>query len=565
MKKLLFVFFTIFTAQIFAQTNDENKPFPVTFTDIAANAGLKDTIIYGGVNSKKYIIETNGCGVAFFDYDNDGWMDVFVGNGLRLEGFEKGKEPTIHLYRNNKNGTFSDVTDKANLRHTGWGSSVTIGDYDNDGNEDLFLTYYGQNVLYRNNGNGTFSDVTAKAGFPVGNVRWGSGATFIDYDRDGKLDLFVANYLNFDVKTTPEPGKGVTCFWKGIAVNCGPKGLPTDTNLLYHNNGDGTFTDVSDKSGVSKITGRYSMTTIVTDFNNDGWADIYVACDSTSSTLYRNNKDGTFTDVSLESGTAYNEDGNSQAGMGVTVGDYDNNGFPDIFKTHFADDLPILYKNSGKDFFDDASRLAGFDHTRYVQWGTGFADFDNDGWEDILTVTGNVYPEVEKFFKEYPHRSPRLLYQNLHNGRFKDVSAMGGTGITEPRSSRGCAFGDFDNDGDVDVLVMNMNEPPLLLRNDLKSANNWLTIKLIGTKSNRSAIGSRVVIKNGERIQSQEVTAQTSYYSHNDFRLHFGLGAEKQADTIEIRWASGAVETVKNVAGNRFVTVKEGSGIESKK
>ena len=562
MKKLLFFFFII-AATTFAdaQSNGEKNPFPVSFTDIAAPAGLREATVYGGINSKKYIIETNGCGVAFFDYDNNGWTDVFVMSGTRLEGFPKGKGPTNHLYRNNKNGTFSDVTNKANLRRTGWGSSVAVGDYDNDGNEDLFLTYYGNNVLYRNNGNGTFTDATAKAGFPTGGVRWGSGATFIDYDRDGRLDLFVANYLKFDLATATEPGKGGNCFWKGIAVNCGPKGLPTDTNLLYRNNGNGTFTDVSEKSGISKVGGRYSMTAVVTDFNNDGWADIYVACDSTASTLYRNNKDGTFSDVSLESGTAYNEDGNAQAGMGVTVGDYDNNGFPDIFKTHFADDLPILYKNSGRDFFDDASRLAGFDHTRYVQWGTGFADFDNDGWADILTVTGNVYPEVEKFFKEYPHRSPRLVYQNLGNGRFRDVSAQTGAGISEPKSSRGCAFGDFDNDGDVDVLVMNMNESPLLLRNDLKSENHWLTVKLVGTKSNRSAIGSRVMVKIGERIQMQEITSQTSYYSHNDLRLHFGLGVNKQVDSIEIRWASGQTEIIKNIAADKFITIREGNGI----
>jgi hypothetical protein len=562
MKKLFFVFFVI-SANIFAdaQTDGEKNPFPVSFTDIAARAGLREATVYGGINSKKYIIETNGCGVAFFDYDNNGWTDVFVMSGTRLEGFPKGKGPTNHLYRNNKNGTFTDVTDKANLRRAGWGSSVAVGDYDNDGNEDLFLTYYGNNVLYRNNGNGTFTDETAKAGFPTGGVRWGSGATFVDYDRDGRLDLFVANYLKFDLATATEPGKGDNCFWKGIAVNCGPKGLPTDTNLLYRNNGGGTFTDVSEKSGISKVGGRYSMTAIVTDFNNDGWADVYVACDSTASTLYRNNKNGTFTDVSLESGTAYNEDGNAQAGMGVTVGDYDNNGFPDIFKTHFADDLPILYKNSGRDFFDDASRLAGFDHTRYVQWGTGFADFDNDGWADILTVTGNVYPEVEKFFKQYPHRSPRLVYQNLGNGRFRDVSTKTGAGISEPKSSRGCAFGDYDNDGDVDVLVMNMNEPPLLLRNDLRSENHWLTLKLVGTKSNRSAIGSRAIIKNGERSQMREVTAQTSYYSHNDLRLHFGLGANKQVDSIEIRWANGQTEIIRNITADKFITIKEGNGI----
>lgn len=561
MKKLLFVFTTIIFCRLFAASQTGEKPFPVTFTDIALQSGIKESTIYGGINSKKYIIETNGCGVAFFDYDNDGWMDIFVMNGSRLEGFPKGEEPTNHLYKNNKNGTFTDVTDKANLRRTGWGSGVAVGDYDNDGNEDLFLTYYGQNVLYRNRGNGSFEDVTQKAGFPVGNIRWGSGAAFIDHDRDGDLDLFVANYLSFDVKTAPEPGKGGNCFWKGIPVNCGPKGLPFDTNLFYRNNGNGTFTDISKESGIVKVTGRYSMTAIITDYNNDGWQDIYIACDSTSSTMYRNNKDGTFTDVSLESGTAYNEDGNAQAGMGVTIGDFDNDGLPDIFKTHFADDLPILYKNSGKDFFDDASRMAGFDHTRYVQWGTGFADFDNDGWQDILTVTGNVYPEVEKFFKEYPHRSPRLLYQNLGSGRFKDVSALSGTGISEPKSSRGSAYGDFDNDGDIDALVMNMNEPPLLLRNDLKSENNWLKIKLIGVKSNRSAIGSRVVIKFGTQKQMQEITSQTSYYSHNDMRLHFGLGKEKQAESIEIRWANGDVETIKNVPANQIVTIKEGSGI----
>lgn len=563
MKKTYFLFLLLLICAVFsaARNNNENRPFPVTFTDIAARAGLRETIVYGGIDSKKYIIETNGCGVAFFDFDNDGWVDVFVMNGTRLEGFQKGQEPTNHLYKNNRNGTFTDITEKANLRRTGWASGITVGDYDNDGFEDLFLTYYGQNVLYRNKGNGTFEDVTKQSGFPASGTRWGSGATFIDFDRDGKLDLFVANYLKFDVATAPEPGKGGNCFWKGIPVNCGPKGLPTDTNLLYRNNGNGTFTDVSEKSGISKVTGRYSMTAIVTDFNNDGWTDIYVACDSTSSTMYRNNKDGTFSDVSLESGTAYNEDGNAQAGMGVTIGDYDNDGFPDIFKTHFADDLPILYKNSGKEFFDDASRMAGFDHTRYVQWGTGFADFDNDGWQDILTVTGNVYPEVEKFFKEYPHRSPRLLYQNLGNGRFKDVSAIAGAGITEPRSSRGSAYGDFDNDGDIDVLVMNMNEPPLLLQNNLKSENGWLKVKLTGTKSNRSAVGSRVTVKIGEKVQMQELTAQTSYYSYNDPRLHFGLGNEKKIDSIEIRWANGQIETVKNVSANQIVTIKEGSGI----
>jgi hypothetical protein len=547
---------------------DENgdKDFPVTFVDTAERARLTGSIIYGGLDRKKYIIETNGCGVAFVDYDNDGWMDIFLPNGTRLEGFPKGKEPTNKLYHNNRDGSFTDATVKSGLARTGWASAVTVGDYDNDGLDDLFVTYWGQNVLYHNNGNATFTDVTSKAGVATKGTRWGSGCAFVDYDRDGKLDLFVANYLRFDLATAPEPGKGPNCLWKGIPVNCGPKGLPTDTNLLYHNNGDGTFTEVSDASGISKVRERYAMTAVVTDFNDDGWPDLYVACDSTASILYRNNRDGTFTDVAVETGAAYNEDGQAQAGMGVTIGDYNGDGQPDIFKTHFADDLPILYKNSGRGFFEDSSREAGFDHTRYVQWGTGLADLDNDGWPDIFTVTGNVYPEVEKYFKDYPHRSTRLVYRNLGNGRFKDVTAQCGPGVLTPHSSRGCAFGDFDNDGDLDVLIMNMNEPPSLLRNDYiggagRGANNWIKLKLVGTTSNHSAIGARVRLKAGGHLQTQELSSQSSYYSCNDPRLHFGLGASTKADQIEIRWPSGQIEIIKDVAASQIVTIKEGSGI----
>ena len=545
-----------------AETPSSTKTdFPVSFTDIAAAAGLSTPTIYGGLERKRYIIETNGCGVAFVDFDNDGWLDVLILSGTRIDLSSK-ERPTNRLYRNNRNGTFTEVTDKAGLRRTGWASSVCVGDYDNDGNEDLFLTYWGQNVLYRNNGNGTFSDLTEKVGLSTQGTRWGSGCTFVDYDRDGNLDLFVANYLKFDTATAPEPGKGTNCYWKGVPVNCGPKGLPTDTNLLYHNRGDGTFADVSESSGVAKVQGRYSMTATTTDFNNDGWPDIYVACDSTSSTLYRNNRDGTFTDVALEAGCAYNEDGQAQAGMGVATGDYNSDGLIDIFKTHFSDDLPALYKNSGRGYFDDASRAAGFDHTPYVEWGTGIVDFDNDGWSDILIVTGSVYPEVEKIFKEYPHRGPRLLYQNSRNGRFKQVTAELGAGILSPKSSRGCAFGDFDNDGDIDALIMNMNEAPLLLRNDYNSArvpqrNNWLKLKLEGTKSNRSAIGARVVLRAGSWVQVQEVTSQSSYYSHNDNRLHFGLGSNEKADSVEIRWPNGQLETLHNIPANQILNVRE--------
>ena len=537
--------------------------FPVSFVDVSERAGLTAPILYGGIDQKKYIIETNGCGVAFFDYDNDGWIDIFLLNGTRLGESPKGKEPTSKLYQNKRDGSFSDVTARSGLGRTGWASAVTVGDYDNDGFDDLFTTYWGQNALYHNNGNGTFTDVTSRAGLATKGSRWGSGCAFVDYDRDGRLDLFVANYLKFDIAHAPEPGKGPNCLWKGIAVNCGPKGLPTETNLLYHNNGDGTFADVSESSGISKVRDRYAMTAVVTDFNDDGWPDIYVACDSTASILYKNNRDGSFADVAVETGAAYNEDGQAQAGMGVTVGDYNGDGHVDIFKTHFADDLPILYKNSGRAFFEDSSRAAGFDHTPFVQWGTGLVDFDNDGWPDVFTVTGNVYPEVEKHFKQYPHKSTRLVYRNLGNGRFKDVTAVCGPGVLAPHSSRGSAFGDFDNDGDIDVLVMNMNEAPSLLRNDRVSrgANNWLKLKLIGRRSNRSAVAARVRLRAAAHLQTQEISSQSSYYSHNDSRLHFGLGANTKADQIEIRWPSGATETIKDIAANRIVTIKEGGGI----
>jgi enediyne biosynthesis protein E4 len=540
--------------------------FGVSFVNIARPAGLTRPVVYGGVDKKRYIIETNGCGVAFLDYDNDGWMDILLLSGTRLEGFSGGREPGPMLYHNNRNGTFTDVTQPSGLAKTGWASAVSVGDYDNDGFDDLFITYWGQNVLYRNNGNGKFTDQTAKAGLATKATRWGSGCVFVDYDRDGDLDLFVANYLIFEPEKVSEPGKGPNCLWKGIAVNCGPKGLPTDTNLLYRNNGDGSFNDVSDASGVSKVKNRYPMTAIVTDYDDNGWPDIYVACDSTASILYRNRGDGGFDDVALETGSAYNEDGQPQAGMGVSSGDYNGDGRIDIFKTHFADDLPVLYRNTGDNFFEDSSRAAGFEHTKYVQWGTGLVDLNNDGLPDIFTVTGNVYPEVEKFFPQYPHRSPRLIYRNLGNQRFKEVTAMCGPGAQEMQSSRGCAFGDFDNDGDLDVLVMNMNEPPSLLRNDYpggqgRGANHWLKLKLIGTKSNRSAIGARVRLLTGAQLQTQEVSSQSSYYSHNDPRLHFGLGSHKVVERIEIRWPGGQVEVIKEIAANQIVTIKEGAGM----
>jgi hypothetical protein len=528
------------------------------FVDVAAQAGLRYPVIYGGAESKKFILETNGCGIAFFDYDSDGWLDIFVPGGSLIDGTPPGA--TNRLYKNNRDGTFTDVTKRAGLERVVWASGVCIGDYNNDGFDDLFISCWGQNILYQNNGDGTFTDVTKQAGLLHPRPKWGAGCTFVDYDRDGYLDLFVSTYLDFDFKTIPLPGAAENCMWKGIPVNCGPKGLPTGRNFLYRNNGDGTFTDVSAASGIAQVDKRYAMTAVAADFDDDGWQDIFVACDSTPSILYKNNHDGTFTDVALEAGVAYNEDGREQAGMGVAIGDVMNRGRLDIFKTHFADDTPILYRSTGRGTYEDITASAGLGgFTRYVGWGAGFADFDNDGLMDLLFVNGSVYPEVEKHFSEYRYKNPRMLLRNLGNAVFENVSESAGPGITGPHSSRGCAFGDFDNDGDVDVVVMNMNEPPSLLRNDTKTDHHWLKVKLVGSKSNRSAIGANVLVTVGGRVQRQDVLSQSSFYSQSDLRLHFGLGAASRADMVEIRWPSGLVESYRNVPGDRVVTWREGS------
>ena len=537
-------------------------PFHASFTDVAGQAGLIVPVIYGGIEKKDYIVETVGCGVAFFDYDNDGWLDILVLSGTLLQGAPK--SATNRLYRNNRDGTFTDVTLRSGLARTGWASGVTIGDYNNDGFEDLFITYYGGAVLYRNNGDGTFTDVTAQSGIRVGPTEWASGCTFIDYDRDGRLDLFVANYLDLDLATAPKPGASPECNWKGVPVNCGPRGLKPGRLHLYHNNGDGSFTDVSQASGVGKANG-YAMTSVAGDFDNDGWPDLYVACDSTPSLLFRNNHDGTFSEEGLIRGAALSEDGVEQAGMGVAVGDFNLDGSLDLFKTHFADDTSVLYQNNGKGLFEDVTLRSGFGvETRYIGWGAGMVDLDNNGWPDIFVVTGSVYPEVARVLSEYPYKTPRLIFRSLgaQNGvvKFEELLDNGGPAIAAPHSSRGCAFGDFDNDGDIDMLIMNMNEPPSLLRNDVRGGGNWLKVLLKGTVSNRSAIGSRVTTAYGDKIQAQEVNAQSSFYSVHDRRLHFGLGAATSAD-LTIRWTNGATEQVKGVAVNQLVVITEGKGV----
>ena len=543
------------------------RPFDAYFVDVAENAGLTFPIIYGGVDHKEYILEANGCGCAFIDYDNDGWMDIFILTGTRLTGAPE--NTTNRLYKNNRDGTFTDVTKKAGLYHVGWANSVCVGDYNNDGFEDLFCTYYGQNKLYRNNGDGTFTDVTQQAGLAISTETpsWSAGCSFLDFDRDGHLDLFVSNYIQFDLKTAPRPEEDVNCNWMGIPVNCGPRGLAPGfpgKHVLYRNNGDGTFSDVTRKAKIDGPRRTYGMTVVAADFDEDGWPDVYVACDSTPGLLYMNNRDGTFREEGLFRGVALSDDGVVQSGMGIGIGDYHLTGHLDLFKTNFSDDTCDLYENDGHANFTDVTRASRIGmESNYTKWGTGIVDLDNDGYPDIFVVTGSVYPEVEKKLPQYPNKSPRILFRNLGDGTFEELYEQAGPGVMAPHSSRGCAFGDFDNDGDLDILIVNMNESPSLLRNDIRGRNHWIKLKLIGTKSNRSAIGARVLMHYGGKVQAQSRTSQSSYYSSNDPRLHFGLGTAEVVD-FQIFWPSGFIEHVKDVAANQLITVEEGKGIVAK-
>ena len=536
-------------------------PFFSRFVDVGQQAGLIHPTIYGENEKSTYILEVMGAGCAFIDYDNDGWMDLFMLCGRRLEGIPAGA--TNRLYKNNRDGTFTDVTEKAGLGDSGWAMGVCVGDYNNDGFDDLFVTYYGQNRLYKNNGNGTFTDVTEKARLLQPGIRYASGCTFVERNRNGLLDLFVANYLDVDLVHGPKPSMQIpNCNYEGLPVNCGPIGMTPLKQYLFGNNGDGTFTDVSKESGIAALSGSYGLTAVALDVDEDGWTDIFLACDATFSYLLMNNHDGTFREEALLRGLAVSSEGQRMSGMGVGVGDYNLDGHLDIVRTHFYNQSTGLYRNDGKGNFDDVSDQSGLSvERRFICWGTDLVDFDNDGYPDIFVATGTVYPELESVFPtRFPRRTPRLLFRNRRDATFAEMGDEAGPGITARDSSRGVAFGDFDNDGDIDILIMNRNERPSLLRNDSPKENHWIKIRLEGTKSNRSAIGARVLAHYGGKVQARAVTSQSSYLSVNDPRLHFGLGSATTAD-VDIFWPSGAKETYTGLAADKLHTIKEGKGI----
>jgi hypothetical protein len=534
-----------------------NESLKVQFTDITEKAGIAFT--HMSSPEKKYIVESMSGGLALIDYDNDGYPDIYFVNSLTVDLVKSKGKTKSALYHNNGDGTFTDVTDKAGVGDIGWGMGAAVGDYNNDGFDDLYVTCLGPDHLLKNNGNGTFTDVTQKAG--VGDPRWSAGAAFVDFDNDGNLDLFVSNYVAFDFNNLPDFGKGKLCQYKGIPVQCGPRGLPGDGDSLYHNNGDGTFADVSKKAGVSDPDGYYGLGVICSDFDGDGLVDIYVANDSTPNFLYHNNGDGTFKDIGFNSGTAVNENGSEQGSMGVTVGDYDHDGKFDLFVTNFDDDYNTLYHNDGRNSFTDVSYAAKVAAVSlpYVGWGTKFFDYDNDGWVDLFVVNGHVYPQIPSY------RQRNFVFKNNRDGTFTEVAEQLGAPFLEKRVGRGAAFGDLDNDGDVDIVINNLDGAPQLLRNDGGNASSSVLIKTIGVKSNRDGIGARLKIVSGDLTQTDEVRSGDSYISQSDLRLHFGLEKRTKIDLIEVRWPSGAVDKITGVSANKVLTIKEGQGLISQK
>lgn len=523
------------------------------FFNIAKQLNIEGVTRFGDGQTTRYLIETTGPGVAIFDYDGDGKNDLLVMNGGR-DGDTSFPPPM--LYRNAGSG-FEPAPGNGGIQEGGWGQGVCAADADNDGDVDLFLTYFGVSRFYQNEG-GKFVESTAKAGFPAAGHRWGAGCAWTDYDRDGRLDLFVASYVDITFEKSPKPGSAPECMWKDTPVACGPRGLPMARNVLYHQRADGTFEDVSLKAGILKPGGRYGLGVTAADFNNDGWPDIYVACDQTPSLLFENLRNGTFRERGVEAGVAYDNNGRAQAGMGIGVADFDGNGLLDIAKTNFSGDMPSLYLNEDGSFFRDTAAAAGLGKHLLLGWGTAFVDFDEDGRPDLVMANGHVYPEVDRAGKGETYKQPTLLYRNLGGGKFEDWSAKAGAAFVEPKASRGLAFGDLDGDGRPEIVIANMNAAPSVLHNEFPRGN-WLRVQLKGTSANRSAIGARVTVEAGGKRQILELTAGSSYFSQHEHALYFGLGAASKIDRAIVRWPNREATTweSRNVAVNQTVTFTE--------
>jgi hypothetical protein len=530
----------------------------IRLTDVAGQAGLTLVNVHGSA-SRDYIVDTNGNGAAFFDYDNDDDLDALIVNGSTRERMPLGGDQIVALYRNDGKGQFTDVTAAAGLAHRGWGMGACVADYDNDGFEDVYVTAFGPDVLFRNSGRGGFTDVTRTAG--LGDTRWSMNCAFGDYDHDGDVDLYVANYVAFDETRAPKPGSLPNCRYGNLPVFCGPRGLTGEPDVLYRNDG-GRFTDVSAAAGI-KDPGLYGFGVLFSDLDEDGWPDIFVANDSVPNQFYRNMRNGTFSEEGLLSGLAFSGDGREQASMGVDAGDYNGDGRLDLVVTNFSGDYSTLYENLGKGLFADVTHKAGLGVASlpYLKWGVGLVDLDNDGYLDLLVANGHVYPSADRSGQGTTFLQRMQLFRNMGGRRFEDVTDRVGGPLLVEKSRRGAAFGDYDNDGDIDALVVNMNDRPTLLRNDTPRGNHWVTIRLRGTRSNRDGIGARVRIQAGGRTHTMEVRSGGSYLSHNDTRVHAGVGSAARIDSVEIRWPSGVVDTAKGLSVDGFYVAEEGKGV----
>jgi enediyne biosynthesis protein E4 len=538
---------------------------PILFVDRSGPAGLAFRTTFGAKDTSTYILETTGTGVAFLDYDGDGRLDLFFANGTTLGGAGHAAVPRSALYRNNGDGTFADVTAAAGVARSGWGQGVAAGDYDNDGRTDLYLTFFGRNVLLRNKGDGTFADVTAAAGVTAGG--WSTSAAFADYDNDGHLDMYVARYIDFDPATAPRPGSQKNCFYRGFPVMCGPRGMAGERDVLFRNNGNGTFTDVTDRAGEIDQSRYRGLGVVWGDYDDDGWPDVFVANAAHPNLLYHNERNGRFREVAFAAGVAFDEDGRERAGMGVDFGDYDNDGRLDLVVTNFFGEPHSLYLNQGSGAFLETTWPSGIGEAtmRYLGWGTAFADFDNDGSKDLFFVNGHVYPEVDRHQLDEAYAERSLVFRNQGDGAFADVTASAGESLAARRVGRGAAFGDYDDDGRVDVVISTVNDRAVLLHNEGGGGNHWLTVKLVGRRANRDAIGARVIVRAGVATRMQEVHGGASYLSQSDLRAHFGLGPLSTVPSLEVRWPGGAIERFADIAADQRIVIEEGKGIVSRR